>query len=141
MALSSHNGYLDGSGESMYAAHADHSHDADYAAKDHNHDDDYAAKDHTHAGLITVDSGCYPVQVSTATIETTDWSEGSATVPISGTFVGALCSDSSVSVSGVTAEGVVFSADETPGSNVDVSIFSIPSNIDLTPADEGGEGT
>ena len=131
MALSSHNGYLDGSGESMYAAHSDHVHDADYAAKDH-----------THEGLVIVDEGCFPVQVETATIATTDWSEGSATVPVSGTFVGAFCLDSTVSVDSVTAEGVVFTASSTPEADVSVSIFSVPSNIDLTPAeDSGGEGT
>ena len=124
MALSSTNGYLDGNGESPYAAHADHNHNADYAAKTHNHDSAYASK----GDVYPVDTGYAPMQVKVATIATTDWSEDAATVAISGTFVGAFCLDSTISVSSAGEGSVTFAASDTPAADVVVNIFTIPTS-------------
>ena len=79
MALDSFNGFLDGTGNSSFGAHADHSHDNDYAAKNHNHDDKYSAIDHNHDTAYEPKNAAI-VKATKVTIAADDWEESSATV-------------------------------------------------------------
>ena len=133
MALDSFNGFLDGAGNSPYGAHADHSHDNDYAAKDHNHDDKYAAIDHNHDSAYEPKNAAL-VKATKVTIAVDDWEDSSASVEFPEgltTYIAYIVDNASASAAETAVlaltvvgdSGLTFGVTTTPESAIDLYIL------------------